>query len=216
MGPVIAPLLSSILPTAPALGGVVSITTTNSSDGSELLPAGSVTTTSNTCSPSANGCSGVKVQDPSSSTTTSPMTSPLSMMLIVSPGVPTPDKVGWSSSVTPPLPMGPVIVPLLSTAPDTPPLAGAVVSTVTTKPSDSGECVPFWSITTVLRMCSPSRNGLSGVNDQLPLASTMASPMTEPPSRITTFSPGRCPPPENVGRASSVTSPLAKGPTTGP
>ncbi|MNU65995.1 hypothetical protein D3C71_552980 [compost metagenome] len=83
------PVMASLL----ALGGVTSISKLNGPEGSLSSPAGSRATMVMTWWPSFMSVDGVKAHWPSSSTTVWPISTPLFLMRMVSPGVPWP----WNS-----------------------------------------------------------------------------------------------------------------------
>ena len=95
-------------------GARVSTISSKPGDGRLSLPAGSFSTMTMVCSPSASGVSGVNSHLPSLPTTASPITLSPSLTMIVLPGVPVPLKVGVVSSVEPPFLIGPCTSPVLS------------------------------------------------------------------------------------------------------
>ncbi|MCY1251506.1 hypothetical protein D9M72_652780 [compost metagenome] len=90
-----------------------------------------------------------------------------------------PLSVGVVSSVTPPLAMAPVTVPVLSSAP----VMDTVTSRVSSVKSMAGLLaprLPATSMTACASSCAPSTSGVVGVNVQLPSASAGTRPIPLP------------------------------------
>ena len=90
---------------------------------------------------------GVIAQLPLPSTVAVPITVVPLYSVTVSPVTPVPRNTGETSSVTEPLPRGPVTAPTLSSADSIVGAAGAVVSTVMAIETDGGLMFPAGSVT---------------------------------------------------------------------
>ena len=160
-----------------AAEAVVSIVIGNAA-GALVLPAGSVAVTLRLLTPCGSGLTGVAFQLPLTSTTAEAITLPLgSLMVMVSPTVPVPLKVGVLSLVV----LSPCTPVSLLGSSKAVGAAGALVSIVTL--TVAGALVlPAGSVAVTCKALGPSGSALLGVIDQLPAASTTAVPNNVVPS----------------------------------
>ena len=94
-----------------------------------------------------------------------------------------PVRVGVASSVTPLLPIKPLMEPESSVTSVTTGASGASVSTIISQLSDMS-LLPVPSDALTVNLWVPSASGEDGVNDQLPLASIVTWPISTPLSKI--------------------------------
>ena len=182
-------------------GAVVSMVTGSVVAGL-VLPTGSVAVMDRLLAPSDSGVVGVMAQEPSGATTAVPMTAPCGFLrVMVSPGVaPPPLMVGVVSLVvlSPSLPLS------LSGSSTAAGAAGALGSMTTVTVSGLVRVLPAGSVALTLRALEPLASAVVGVTDQVPLAATMAVPMTAPAASVMAMvSPG-VPKPLSVGVVSLV------------
>ena len=164
----------------------------------DSLPASSTETAAMVCSPSGSASGRVRLQSPSSSTTTLPTGSPSTITTTVVPGSPVPSIVGVRSVTVSPS-SGAVITGA----------AGAVVSTVKSFSAGS-DCVAGARRSGPLTPCgSPSSSG--SVSSERPVAVARPRPPSRPGCRRprpSTVAPGSAVP-TMVGVVSPVEEPLA-------
>ena len=92
--------------------------------------------------------------------------------------------------------------------------AGAMVSTLTTKPVEGTLTLPAASVAVTVRVCEPSPRLTVGVKVQTPRTLAVAVPITTPLSRMFTVEPASAVP-LRVGFGSLVAWPLVSPPTFG-
>ncbi|MNC19808.1 hypothetical protein D3C75_677470 [compost metagenome] len=145
-----APTLSSAESMVGAAGGSVSRVKLMVPEAGLLLPAASLSVTLTEWSGVVNGVPGVKLQVPSARTVVVPIGSPLSRIVMVSPAVPVPEKVGVVSLVLPLLAMVPSPRDTSSVTVGMPGVAGIEESTVNVKPADGRPTLPTGSVATAV------------------------------------------------------------------
>ncbi|MNE21239.1 hypothetical protein D3C80_1143900 [compost metagenome] len=176
-GPWTSPVLSVTVVMDGGGGAVVSTVKVNPPDAVLTLPALSIAAAVRVCCPFGITMVGVNVQAPPSLTTAVPICEPSRRMLMVVPGSPVPLSVGRLS----------LVVSLILSAPVRPGTssiswvmtgaAGARLLTVILQLFDVSLRLSASSTATAVKTCPPSGKCTTGVNDQLPLESTLAVPI---------------------------------------
>ncbi|MNQ78554.1 hypothetical protein D3C85_934690 [compost metagenome] len=211
MAPVMAST-SSITDTMVGLpGGVVATVKPKASDATLALPALSTAVTVMVCTPLPKAVAGVQLQLPDASACTCASITPLSNTTTVLLASALPLKSGRASSVVPLSATLPTMLPTSSTTDAMVGLAGASVSTVKPKASDTTLVLPALSIAVAVMLCGPLLRFVSGTKVHSPAALACTRPISVAPSRmITVLSASAVP--LNQGLKSSVVPPWTRSP----
>ena len=165
-----------------------------------MVPAGSVATTVSGLLPAGSSVVGVADQVPSGATVVVAITWPAGfLMLMVSPGVPVPVRVGVVSLVMP-SPLVPLSLVGARLAVSTP----ASGATMVTGSGVGALTVPAGLVCTTLRLLVPRGSAVVGVAAQVPSGATVAVAMTLPAGSLTEMVLPGTPVPLSVGVVSVV------------